>query len=50
LLSQQVPDTQIVMLTVYDDNDDIFNSLSAGAIGYLLKPVRAEAVAKYLGT
>ena len=44
LLSEKVPDTQFVMLTVYDNNDDIFNSLSAGAIGYLLKPVRAETL------
>lgn len=43
-LSEKVPDTQIVMLTLYDDNDDIFNSLSAGAIGYLLKPVRSDTL------
>jgi DNA-binding NarL/FixJ family response regulator len=30
---------QIVMLTVYDNTDAIFNSLAAGASGYLLKPV-----------
>lgn len=28
---------QIVMLTVFDDNDNIFEALSAGANGYLLK-------------
>jgi DNA-binding NarL/FixJ family response regulator len=28
---------QIVMLTVYEDSDQIFNSLLAGASGYLLK-------------
>ena len=28
------------MLTVYDDTDAIFQSLAAGAGGYLLKPVR----------
>ena len=31
---------QIVMLTSYDDSDAIFSSLSAGACGYLLKPIR----------
>jgi DNA-binding NarL/FixJ family response regulator len=29
------------MITVYDDTDAIFNSLAAGAGGYLLKPVRS---------
>ncbi len=32
-----LPETQIVMLTVYEDTDLIFSALSAGATGYLLK-------------
>ncbi|MGA3143646.1 MAG: response regulator transcription factor [Verrucomicrobiota bacterium] len=32
---------QIIMLTVHEDPESIFNSLAAGAAGYLLKPVRA---------
>ena len=32
-----VPSAQIMMLTVYEDSDKIFNSLLAGASGYLLK-------------
>ena len=40
-LSEILPGTQIVMLTVHDNPDAIFNSLAAGASGYLLKPVRA---------
>lgn len=40
LLAGLLPDSQIIMLTVYDDTDVIFQSLSAGASGYLLKPVR----------
>ena len=31
------PNTQIVMLTAYEDTENIFNSLAAGASGYLLK-------------
>jgi DNA-binding NarL/FixJ family response regulator len=42
LLAQQEPYPQIIMLTVYQDSDTIFQALSAGASGYLLKPVRAE--------
>ncbi len=31
------PDTQFIMSTVYEDDDSIFESLKAGATGYLLK-------------
>ena len=40
-LSQLSPAAQILMLTVHEDPESIFNSLVAGASGYLLKPVRA---------
>jgi DNA-binding NarL/FixJ family response regulator len=36
-LKQLAPETQVVMLTAYEDTDNIFNSLAAGASGYLLK-------------
>jgi DNA-binding NarL/FixJ family response regulator len=36
-LKQLVPAIQVVMLTVYEDTDNIFNALAAGAAGYLLK-------------
>ncbi len=36
-LKPVLPDTQIVMLTAYEDTENIFNSLAAGASGYLLK-------------
>src|SRR4051794_10923159 len=36
-LKQLIPDTLAVMLTVYEDTDNIFNALAAGASGYLLK-------------
>jgi DNA-binding NarL/FixJ family response regulator len=37
LLKQQMPRLQIMMLTVFEDHDRIFQSLAAGASGYLLK-------------
>ena len=37
VLKGQLPNTQYVMLTVYEDADVIFKSLLAGAVGYLLK-------------
>ena len=36
-LKPQLPDTQIIMLTVYQNTDHIFNALAAGATGYMLK-------------
>src|ERR1017187_1005868 len=38
-LSELAPKTQVVMLTVYNNTEAIFNSLAAGASGYLLKPI-----------
>src|SRR3954465_11387846 len=36
-LKPLLPETQFVMLTVYEDADHIFEALAAGATGYLLK-------------
>lgn len=45
-LKPQMPDTQFMMLTVYEDPDHIFKALSSGASGYLLKRTpRAELLA-----
>jgi DNA-binding NarL/FixJ family response regulator len=45
-LKPQLPDTQFVMLTVYEDTDHIYDALSVGASGYLLKQTpRAELLA-----
>lgn len=41
-LAPQLPDTKIIMLTVYQDVDMIFKALSAGAHGYLAKPVMPD--------
>src|SRR5262249_34094263 len=37
ILKERYPEMQILMLTVYDDDDRIFDALCAGASGYLLK-------------
>ena len=45
-LKPLLPETQFVMLTVYEDVDHIYNALTAGACGYLLKRTpRAELIA-----
>ncbi len=36
-VSQLFPQIKIIMLTVFDDEDKIFRSIQAGAMGYLLK-------------
>ncbi len=36
-LKSVLPAAQVLMLTVYEDSDSLFNSLKAGASGYLLK-------------
>jgi len=36
-LKPLLPESQVVMLTAYEDTENIFNSLAAGASGYLLK-------------
>jgi DNA-binding NarL/FixJ family response regulator len=40
-LKQQVPSIQVVMLTVYEDTDNIFKALAAGAAGYMLKRTKS---------
>lgn len=37
LLKEKYPRLQLLMLTVYEDDDRIFDALCAGAAGYLLK-------------
>jgi DNA-binding NarL/FixJ family response regulator len=36
-LKARCPDTQFIMLTMYEDDQRVFDSLTAGATGYLLK-------------
>ena len=41
-LKQRLPDVRTLILTVYEDNDRIFDALCAGASGYLLKRTPPE--------
>ncbi|MEY2407914.1 MAG: hypothetical protein QOF48_584 [Verrucomicrobiota bacterium] len=36
-LKELLPKTHVIMLTVYEDTENIFNALAAGAMGYMLK-------------
>lgn len=42
------PASKIIMLTVFDDDDHIFDALCQGATGYLLKSSTSENVARYI--
>ncbi len=44
-IREAFPSTRIIMLTVSDDEDDLFDAIKAGANGYLLKEVSIEEVA-----
>jgi len=37
ILHERLPDVPILALSVYDDDDNVFNAICAGASGYLLK-------------
>src|SRR5262245_6395751 len=37
ILKERYPDLQVLVLTVYDDDERIFDAICAGACGYLLK-------------
>jgi DNA-binding NarL/FixJ family response regulator len=41
-VAARLPGTHVIMLTVHQDTDTIFEALSVGASGYLLKPVRKD--------
>ena len=43
-LKELMPELLIVMLTVYEDTGKIFQSLQAGAVGYLLKLTKPEDI------
>lgn len=44
----KIPDTQFIMFTIYEDNDQVFEALKAGASGYILKNTSAEKIIESL--
>lgn len=42
LVKSKYPQIKIIMLTVFDNDENIFNAIKAGADGYLLKEVNAK--------
>jgi len=46
IIKKKYPHIKIVMLTVFDNDDNIFNAIKAGADGYLLKDVNPDVLHK----
>lgn len=43
---EECPDTRVLVLTSYDEDEELFGVLAAGASGYLLKDARPDNVAQ----
>ncbi len=43
-LREQCPKTQFMILTIYEDHQKVFDALSAGALGYVLKSSSSEKI------
>lgn len=44
IVKESAPSTKVIIQTVFDDDDNIFNSLRAGAEGYILKNTGEDKV------
>jgi DNA-binding NarL/FixJ family response regulator len=42
MVKQKYPQIKIIMLTAFDNDENIFNAIKAGADGYLLKEINPE--------
>jgi DNA-binding NarL/FixJ family response regulator len=50
ILKQNCVNTQYMMLTVFEDDEKIFNSLAAGATGYMLKKTPSAEIVEAIKT
>ena len=48
ILKEKFPDMEFVMFTIYEDSEQVFEALSAGAGGYLLKKTRPDKLIEAL--
>ncbi|MEK6220648.1 MAG: response regulator transcription factor, partial [Chloroflexota bacterium] len=50
LILKDNPDSKIIMLTIHDDDEQVFNAIRNGAKGYILKNTNTETFLKMLYT
>lgn len=48
IIKEKYPRIKIIMLTVFDNNDNIFNAIRAGADGYLLKETGGDQLYNFM--
>ncbi|HEU4760180.1 MAG TPA: response regulator transcription factor [Dehalococcoidia bacterium] len=48
LIKAELPETKIIMLTVSEEDEDLFEAIASGAHGYLLKNMRPEELFEML--
>jgi DNA-binding NarL/FixJ family response regulator len=46
LLKAEQPECRVIVLTTFDDDDNVFEGLRAGAVGYLLKDASSEKLSE----
>lgn len=49
IIKSKYPQIKIVIITVFDNDENIFNAIKAGADGYLLKETKAEKIYEAIG-
>jgi DNA-binding NarL/FixJ family response regulator len=49
-LQQKAPNSRVIVLTTFDDDEYIFEALKAGAVGYLLKDVSSQKLLEAIHT
>lgn len=50
MITRETPESHVLMLTVSEEADDLFETLRAGACGYLLKNIEAETLVSAIRT
>ncbi len=48
IIKTEMPEVKIVMVTAFDDDEDLFEAMKIGAAGYILKNVNADEFFKLL--
>jgi two-component system response regulator DevR len=49
-IKSELPDTQVIMLTSFSDDEALFNSIMAGAAGFVLKQIRGHDLVEAIRT